>query len=185
MGLPTPVAYLLVALTVAPFLQELGLPALSAHFFVFYFAIFSTISPPVALACLTACKISKASFLKTCTESMKIAGPTFFIPFSFAYNPCLFEFPNMSLNGVFILLMTFLVQILFTIVLIGHIHRPITTIERMAAFLASAAGVCYLFYHLSLFLTLFAALFLGFCLLMIFKKNTRVTDTPILNGTTD
>jgi TRAP transporter 4TM/12TM fusion protein len=169
MGLPTPVAYLLVALTVAPFLQELGLPALSAHFFVFYFAIFSTISPPVALACLTACKISKDTFFRTCVESMKIAGATFFIPFSFSFNPSLFEFPNISLKGLYFLVITLLVQVLVTIGLIGFIRRPLTYSERGVAFMAAAAGAIYLFYHAYAFLILFFALPLGACLWQFIK----------------
>ena len=38
MGLPTPVAYIVIALAFVPFLQQLGVAALMAHFFVFYFA---------------------------------------------------------------------------------------------------------------------------------------------------
>jgi len=169
MGLPTPVAYLLVALTVAPFLQELGLPAIIAHFFVFYYAVFSTLSPPVALACLTACKISKATFLRTCIESMKIAGPTFLIPFSFSYNHCLLEFPNVSLKGLFILVMTFLVQIILTVGLVGFFRRPLNYYERGVAIMAAATGMIFLFYHSYFFLVLFFTLSLGGCLWLLAK----------------
>ena len=40
MGLPTPVAYIIVALALVPFLQQLGVDPLMAHFFVFYFACY-------------------------------------------------------------------------------------------------------------------------------------------------
>ena len=52
MGLPTPVAYIIVALALVPFLQQLGVEPLMAHFFVFYFACYSALSPPVAVAAL-------------------------------------------------------------------------------------------------------------------------------------
>ena len=54
MGLPTPVAYLVVALSLVPFLQGGGVEPLVAHFFVFYFAVFSTLTPPVAVSALAA-----------------------------------------------------------------------------------------------------------------------------------
>ena len=54
MGLPTPVAYLVVALSLTPFIQSAGVEPLVAHFFVFYFAVFSTLTPPVAVSALAA-----------------------------------------------------------------------------------------------------------------------------------
>lgn len=40
MGLPTPVSYIIGALALVPFMRQIGLPPLQAHFFVFYFAFF-------------------------------------------------------------------------------------------------------------------------------------------------
>ncbi|MBU2328462.1 MAG: TRAP transporter fused permease subunit, partial [Alphaproteobacteria bacterium] len=50
MGMPTTAAYAVAAAVVAPGLVNLGIPVLTAHFFVFYFAVMSAITPPVALA---------------------------------------------------------------------------------------------------------------------------------------
>jgi hypothetical protein len=50
MGMPTTAAYAVAASVVAPGLVQLGIPMLTAHFFVFYFAVVSAITPPVALA---------------------------------------------------------------------------------------------------------------------------------------
>ena len=111
MGLPTPVAYLVVALTTVPFLQEFGLPSLIAHMFVFYFAVYSTISPPVAISCLAAAKISGGTFFGTAWEAMKLSLPTFIIPFVFVYNPDLLTFPRLTANGAAIFLLTILVQV--------------------------------------------------------------------------
>ena len=49
MGLPTTGAYILAAALGVPILTTLGFPAISAHMFVFYYAIISNITPPVAL----------------------------------------------------------------------------------------------------------------------------------------
>lgn len=155
MGLPTPVAYLLVALTVGPFLQELGIPALIAHFFVFYFAIFSTVSPPVALGCLAACKISGGSFFKTSLEAMKIVGPTFITPFVFVYNPRLLEFPHISGHGLFVLGLTFLVQVVLGMGLVGHFRSPLNFVERLGAVISGSFGTVYLICHSNYFLLAF------------------------------
>ncbi len=49
MGLPTTACYIVTALTLAPALVNMGVPPAGRSLFVFYFAIMSTITPPVAL----------------------------------------------------------------------------------------------------------------------------------------
>ncbi len=161
MGLPTPVAYLLVALTVGPFLQKLGVPALSAHFFVFYFAIFSALSPPVALGCLTAAKISGGSFIRTCVEALKLAGPTFLTPFIFIYNPCILEFPEVTTHGVYMLIISFLVQIALGVGLVGFLRRKLNLLERLLFIATALCGLAYLFGHNIVLLIVFWALYLA------------------------
>jgi len=100
MGLPTPVAYLIVALALVPFLQQIGIPPLQAHFFVFYFAVFSTLTPPVAVSVLAAAKLADATFLKTAIDSIKIASTTFIIPYAFVFSPELMSFPNMTWSNL-------------------------------------------------------------------------------------
>jgi TRAP transporter 4TM/12TM fusion protein len=50
MGMPTTAAYAVAASVVAPGLIKLGISPLVAHMFVFYYAVISAITPPVALA---------------------------------------------------------------------------------------------------------------------------------------
>jgi TRAP-type uncharacterized transport system fused permease subunit len=64
MGLPTTAAYLILATVVAPALVKLGVPELTAHFFVFYYGCISTITPPVALAAYVAGGIAGADINK-------------------------------------------------------------------------------------------------------------------------
>jgi TRAP-type uncharacterized transport system fused permease subunit len=61
MGMPTSAAYLVAAVLVGPALQGLGIPALAAHLFIFYFAVLSMVTPPVALAAYAAAGISGAN----------------------------------------------------------------------------------------------------------------------------
>jgi TRAP-type uncharacterized transport system, fused permease components len=86
MGMPTTAAYAVAASVVAPGLVDLGIPMLTAHFFVFYFAVVSAITPPVALASYAAAGISGANPMETSMASFKIGIAAFIVPFMFFYN---------------------------------------------------------------------------------------------------
>ena len=86
MGMPTTAAYAVAASVVAPGLVQLGIPTLTAHFFVFYFAVLSAITPPVALASYAAAGISGANPMETSVTSFKIGIAAFVVPFMFFYN---------------------------------------------------------------------------------------------------
>jgi TRAP-type uncharacterized transport system fused permease subunit len=140
MGLPTPVAYLIVALALVPFLQELGVNGLIAHFFVFYFAVYSALTPPIAVASLAGAKIAGASVLQTCRDSMKLASTTFIIPFAFVYRPELMSFPNFSLELVWILIEVMALQFMLAVGLFGHCFRPLKTVEKMFCYVVCVGG---------------------------------------------
>ncbi|MEM1398585.1 MAG: TRAP transporter fused permease subunit [Pseudomonadota bacterium] len=86
MGMPTTAAYAVAASVVAPGLVQLGIDQLTAHFFVFYFAVLSAITPPVALASYAAAGISGAHPMETSVTSFKIGIAAFIVPFMFFYN---------------------------------------------------------------------------------------------------
>jgi len=140
MGLPTPVAYIIVALALVPFMQQIGLPPLQAHFFVFYFAVFSTLTPPVAVSVLAAAKLADASFLGTAKDSMKIAMTTFIIPFAFVFSPELMTFPHMTWAVVPAILEVVFIQWSVSIASYGYIFRPINGWERWLYALVSLLG---------------------------------------------
>ena len=89
MGLPTTAAYVIAASILAPSLIKLGLPALTAHLFVFYFACLSAITPPVALAAYAGAGIAKANPMSTGIEACKLGFAGFMVPFAFCYNPAM------------------------------------------------------------------------------------------------
>lgn len=88
-GVPTAAAYGLVAIVVVPTLVKLGVAPLSAHFFAFYFAVISAVTPPVALAALAGAGIAGASYLKTSMHAFILAISGFIIPFLAVYNPAI------------------------------------------------------------------------------------------------
>lgn len=89
LGMPTPAAYVVVATLTAPGLVQLGVGELTAHMFVFYFALLSTITPPVALSCAVASGISGSDFMETCIETIRLGFFAFIIPFVFILNESL------------------------------------------------------------------------------------------------
>jgi TRAP transporter 4TM/12TM fusion protein len=91
MGMPTPGAYLLTVLLSAPVLIKVGFPVLSVHMFVFYFAIISAITPPVAIGALVAVGISGGKYLGTALHAMRLALPGFLLPFYFLYMPVILD----------------------------------------------------------------------------------------------
>ena len=94
MAVSTVAAYILVVILAAPALIMLGVPLLSAHFTVFYLAITSAITPPVAAACAVACGIAKAPFLSVCWQAMKIGVGIFILPFVFVTQPDILAFSS-------------------------------------------------------------------------------------------
>ncbi|RAZ81146.1 TRAP transporter permease [Planococcus halotolerans] len=89
MGLPTVAAYIVQVPLTIPALIELGVAPLAAHMFIFYFAILSAITPPVALAAFAAAGISGAEPMKTGIVSMKLGLAAFIVPFMFVYGESL------------------------------------------------------------------------------------------------
>ena len=89
MGLPTTAAYIVQAALLIPALIRLGVPLIAAHLFVFYFAIISAITPPVAMAVYAAAGIGGSNLWRTGLEAVRIGATGFIIPFMFVYGPSL------------------------------------------------------------------------------------------------
>jgi len=87
MGMPAVPAYINVALLMGPMLVGLGLATFTAHMFIFYFAVASAITPPVALAAFAAASITKADPMKTGFSAVRSGIVMFTIPFVFAIYP--------------------------------------------------------------------------------------------------
>ena len=89
MGLPTTAAYIVQAALLIPALIKLGVPVIGAHLFVFYFAIISAITPPVAMAVYAAAGISGSNLWRTGLAALKIGATGFIVPYMFVYGPSL------------------------------------------------------------------------------------------------
>jgi TRAP transporter 4TM/12TM fusion protein len=89
MGMPTTAAYAIAAAVIAPGVTKMGVPPLVAHMFIFYFAVISAITPPVALASFAAAGMARSDPWKTSWAALKMGLATFIVPLMFFFSPVL------------------------------------------------------------------------------------------------
>lgn len=89
MGLPPGATYFIIVIALSSGIEAVGIPELTLHLFVVYFAVMSTVTPPVALAAFAAAPIAGADPIKTGFAAAKIGLAGFLIPFTFAYHPAI------------------------------------------------------------------------------------------------
>ena len=89
MGLPTLPAYLIIAIMIAPAIVKAGVPPLAAHMFVLYFAVYSSIVPPIAYGCYVAAPIAGGHPLQTAFVALRISIVGLLVPYVFVFSPSL------------------------------------------------------------------------------------------------
>jgi len=89
MGMPTAGVYVTLASLVIPALVQAGLPLTAAHFFPFFYGVFSNLTPPVCIAAFAAAGISGSPPMKTGFASMRLGLIAMILPWAFAFNPSL------------------------------------------------------------------------------------------------
>lgn len=89
MGLPTVGAYMLGAAVLAPAIIRLGVDPLSTHLFIFYYAIFSGITPPICGTVYVAAAIAQADWLKTAWKAIQLSVAAFAMPYVFVFSSSL------------------------------------------------------------------------------------------------
>jgi len=130
MGLPTSAAYLLLAVLVAPALTRLGVPAIVAHMFIFYYGLVSAITPPVALAAYAAASISGGDANKTAFEAVRLGFVKLLVPFLFATMPGLLMIGS-SFEITLSALLATIGIVGLTIAFAGWLVRPLGVGERL------------------------------------------------------
>ncbi len=138
MGVPTTANYCIMATTCAPVLIKMGIPAVAAHFFVFYFGIVADITPPVALAAYAGSAIARSNPMKTALNATKLAIAAFIVPYIMAYNPAMVLVDTHFLEVVGIVISSVLGMFGIAAALNGHLWRPIPMLLR---FLICAGGL--------------------------------------------
>jgi len=87
MEVPTTAAYVICVSVAGPALIDLGLEPLQAHLFVFWFALLSTITPPVCGAVFIAAGMVGENWLKVALSAMALGIGLYIIPLGMIANP--------------------------------------------------------------------------------------------------
>ena len=142
MGVPTTANYCIMAATCAPILIRMGVPAVAAHFFVFYFGIVADLTPPVALAAYAGAAIAQANPMKTALTATKLAIGAFIVPYVFALNPAMLFVDTTALEVITISITSFIGIFAVAAALEGYLLTHMNWYQRIL----SAAGGLMLIY---------------------------------------
>lgn len=87
MGLPTVPAYIITVAVVGPALINLGADPIVVHFFCFFYACLSGLTPPVATISFVAAGIARSSVWATSFHACRLAIAGYLVPMIFAFHP--------------------------------------------------------------------------------------------------
>jgi len=134
-GMTVSACYIFLAIVLAPAIIEGGISPLAAHLYVLYWGVLSFITPPVAIAAITASSISNTSALKTGFLSMRLGSILFFLPILFVFDP------SMLMQGTAINIIFSVSMAIFAIIIISasfegymYIFGRLNTIYRILCF---------------------------------------------------
>ncbi len=103
MEVPTTAAYIICVSVAGPVLQTLGLSPLQAHLFVFWYALLSTITPPVCGTVFIAAGMAQAPWVPVAGLSMRLGLGLYLVPLAFVANPFLLQ----PVSNIFLALFAF------------------------------------------------------------------------------
>ncbi|MDG1431500.1 MAG: TRAP transporter fused permease subunit [Paracoccaceae bacterium] len=89
MGLPPGATYFIIVIALSSGIEAVGIAQLTLHLFVVFFAVISTVTPPVALAAFAAAPIAGADPMRTGFQAARLSLAGFLIPFVFVYHPAM------------------------------------------------------------------------------------------------
>jgi TRAP transporter 4TM/12TM fusion protein len=140
MGLPTTPSYVVLVILGVPALIKMGVPPLTAHLLVFWVAVQSCVTPPVALAAWAAAAIAKSDPWKTGWTATKLASWIYLMPYLFVYTSIL----NVGWNYGFMstVVSCIIALIAWGTALEGYWFKEATLFER-ACLLGAAIGLLY------------------------------------------
>ena len=142
LGLPLPITatYLIVAVVAVPALLKLGVPVLSAHLIIFWLALDSNITPPVAMGPFAAAAIAGADPMKTGWSCFRFAKVIYVMPVLFAYTHILLT--GTPAQNIAAIASGTLGIVLFSIVSTGYFYARTNLIEWLL--LAAATVLAFI-----------------------------------------
>jgi TRAP transporter 4TM/12TM fusion protein len=133
--------YIILALVLAPFLEEAGFNRMAAHMFIYYYAVFATLTPPIAITAAAASRIAECNFWDTCFRALKLAFIGIVVPYVFVFNPVLLEFPRITLPVLATFGLAVASLVLLSASFWGWLVNPLRVYDRIVL---AASGVLLL-----------------------------------------
>lgn len=140
MGMPSVAAYALVAVLLVPGLVAAGVEPLAAHMFVFYFAVVSNVTPPIAVAVFAAATLAGSKPMKTGFEAMRLGWAFYVIPAMFIISPSLLLQGDAS-NTAIVTITALGAIVALSVAASGFAFRPISILTRV---LLAVSGIALL-----------------------------------------
>jgi len=105
MEVPTTAAYVICVSVAGPALQTLGLSLLITHLFVFWYALLSTITPPVCgTVFIAAGMVEEKNWLKVAGKSMALGLGLYIVPLGMVANQDLIELSTKPVDAILMFL---------------------------------------------------------------------------------
>ena len=135
MGMPTTASYVMASAVAAPALILLGCEPLDVHFFVFFYAVLSSVTPPVCVGAYTAAGIAGSDPNKTAFTAAKLALAGFIVPFVFIYSPQIMLTNVESWTSTLLAIFTAIIGVYgLSVATEGFIVHHVSLLGRLAAF---------------------------------------------------
>ncbi|WP_436644431.1 TRAP transporter permease [Microbaculum sp. FT89] len=182
-GLPTIAAYTMVAIMMVPALKAIGIDPLASHLFVYYFAVYAAVTPPVATAAIVASRIAETSFWRTAWAAMRVMSGPLILPFLFIYRPEVLQFPPAPFALIEPLLAWFTATIAFLALTLRHILVSTTRWESAGAGLAGSLAVAWIVTDVDVFL--WAAVVLIVLITVAQSRRRPLRLKPIVMATSE
>ena len=140
MGMPTTPSYVVLVILGVPSLVRMGVPALTAHLLVFWVAVQSNVTPPVALSAWAAAAIAKSDPWKTGWTATKLASWIYLMPFLFIYTSILNV--GWNFNFLYTVFKCIIALVAWGPALEGYLFKETSAFERICL-LAAALGLLH------------------------------------------
>jgi TRAP transporter 4TM/12TM fusion protein len=140
MGMPTTPSYVVLVILGVPSLIKMGVPPLTAHLLVFWVAVQSNVTPPVALSAWAAAAIAKSDPWKTGWTAMRLASWIYLMPFLFIYTSILDV--GWNLNFFLTVFKCIIALMAWGPALEGYLFKETSTFEKICL-LAAALGLLH------------------------------------------
>lgn len=176
-GIPTTPCYIILASIAGPALDNLGVPLVATHFFVFYYGVLADVTPPVALAAYAGAGIGGADPMKTGVTAFRLSMGKALVPFMFVYAPSML-FINFTWSEFIMAMLSGILGVLaLSAAYIGHFR---TKIDMLGKILLTIGGL--LLVSSDLMVILVGAAMVLFVLVPKFFKEATTDFSPALES---